>query len=137
MLLSLTFLIVAVMELLQDFLHLLRNRQTKMGCVFQKADTFIGDVEENNRRSQHTAVTDDIGIQDVCHADHRKNQHLSTNALKSDRTGKVLVHHSTHDSRDIIHNHENNQSVKQTVKPTEKPAEPTTDGGKDDLNGVP
>ena len=50
------------MELLQDILHLLRNRQTEVGCVFQKAHALIGEIEENNRRSEYTAVTDDIGI---------------------------------------------------------------------------
>lgn len=43
----------------------------------------IGKIEENNCRSKYTAVTDNIGIQNMCDAHQSENQHLTADALKA------------------------------------------------------
>lgn len=49
------FLLTSVMQLLQHLMELRRNRKSQISSVLNKAQTFIGDIEENDRCSQHTA----------------------------------------------------------------------------------
>ena len=66
------------MQLCQDILHLLRDRQSQVGCIFQKAHTFIGDVEENHSRAEYAAIANDMGVQDMPDTDQCKNCLLYT-----------------------------------------------------------
>ena len=50
------------MELRQNLFQLLRNRQTDMGGIFQKAHALIGNIEEDHRRPQRIPRTDHLRV---------------------------------------------------------------------------
>ena len=55
----------SVLELLQDFLHLLRHREPQVRRVLQKAHALVGEVKEDDRRAKDAACADHLHIQDV------------------------------------------------------------------------
>ena len=71
------------MELLQNSLKLLRDRQPEMTGVLQKAHTFIGEIKEDNGCAQDSDLPNHLNIDDVGNADESKNEHLSADALES------------------------------------------------------
>ena len=57
------------MELFQNSLKLLWNRQPEMTGVLQKAHTFIGEIKEDNGCAQDSLLPDHLHIDDVGNAD--------------------------------------------------------------------
>ena len=51
-------ILIAVMQLLQHILELLRNRQTQMPRVFQHRHALVRAIEEQHRRAERAAVAD-------------------------------------------------------------------------------
>jgi hypothetical protein len=68
---------ITVMQLLQYFLQLSRNRKPKVGSIFNQGQTFIRDVEEDDRRPQDTDLSEHIDVDDVCDADQNEDQYLA------------------------------------------------------------
>ena len=108
-----------------------------MGCIFQKAHTFIGDVEENHSRAEYAAIANDMGVQDMPDTDQCKNQRLAADTFKAHGTGQVFVYNGAHDACDVINHHKGQKRKKQTVTATKEIAKPASDGGEDELNDVP
>ena len=65
------------MELLQHRFQLFRDRQSEVRGVLRKAHALIRDVEEDHRRAQYAARTNDLHIEDVGDPDEQENQHLA------------------------------------------------------------
>ena len=76
-------------------------------------------------------------IHNVCNADHKENQHLTADSLKTDCTGQLLVTDCTHHSRDIINHHKRKQCIKQAVTSAKEIAEPSPDCRKYKLYRIP
>ena len=62
-------------------LQFLRNEKPHLRCVLDDRDSFIRDVEENHGRAQDAAATDDVGIEDIRHADKGEDADLLANPL--------------------------------------------------------
>ncbi|NCB08713.1 MAG: TlpA family protein disulfide reductase [Bacteroidia bacterium] len=77
-------ILIAVMQLLEYILELLRNRQTQMPRVFQHRYALIGAVEEQHRRAQRAAVADQVSIHDVPDADQYEDQHFLGDTAKAE-----------------------------------------------------
>lgn len=77
------FLLTSVMQLLQHLMELRRNRKSQISSVLNKAQTFIGDIEENDRCSQHTAGSDHLRIQQMPDTNQCKDQTLPADPLDS------------------------------------------------------
>ena len=70
------FLLAPVMQLLQHLMKLPRNRKPQIRCILHKAQAFVGDVEENDRGSEHTCFTENVRIQQVSDTYQRKDQNF-------------------------------------------------------------
>ena len=57
------------MELFQNALQLIWDRQPEMTGVLQKAHTFIGEIKEDNGCTQDSDLPDHLYIDDVGNAD--------------------------------------------------------------------
>ena len=66
------------MQLFEYVFQLFRYRQPEIRCVFYKGETFIGKIEEYNRRPKDSCLTEDMGIKDMPDSNQRKNEHLAT-----------------------------------------------------------
>lgn len=75
-----------VVQLLQNELQLFRDWKFQSSGIFQKGNTFVRNVEEDNRSTQHTTYTDDLHIQNVCNTDQNKDQHLPADSPESNFT---------------------------------------------------
>ena len=53
------------MELLQHLVQFRRNRKSQICCVLHQRQAFIGDIEENDRRSEHAAAPDHLRIKQI------------------------------------------------------------------------
>ena len=103
------------MELLQNGLQLLRDRQAEVRGVFHEADAFIGNVEENNCRAQDTAGADHLRVESVPDAHQQEDQNLAADTLKADLAGELLVTESTHHTGDIVYGHKGQKGIQQAV----------------------
>ena len=65
------------MQLLQHLVKLSRNRKSQICRILYKAQTFIGNIEENDRGSEHTGFSENVRIQKMPNANQRKDQNLS------------------------------------------------------------
>lgn len=54
------FLLIPVVQLLQNGLQLVRDRQADVGRVFQQTQALVGEVEGNYRTTQCTAGADSV-----------------------------------------------------------------------------
>ena len=108
-----------------------------MSCVFQNADTFIGNVEEDDRCTKNTARADDVSIKNTANANEQENQHLSTDTFEADLAGECVITNGTHDASDIVDGYKCDECVEQSIPTSEEVAEPAANAGKDELNRVP
>ena len=108
-----------------------------MRGVLRERYTLVGDVEEDHRCAKDAARAYDLHIEDVGDPHEQKNKHLAADTFEADLAGELLVSHSAHDARDVVHGHENHKSDKQAGTAAEEVAEPSADCRKDELNGVP
>ena len=58
-----------------------------MCCIFKQADSFIGNIEKDNRRAKNTAGADDMNIEYIGDAYKQENQHLSADAFEANLAG--------------------------------------------------
>ena len=121
------------MQLLQYFLQLSRNRKPKVGSIFNQGQTFIRDVEEDDRRPQDTDLSEHIDVDDVCDADQNEDQYLAADAAKADRRGEFFVADRTHDAGDVVANDKDQQRDKQSVAAAKEITNPTADCSKNKL----
>ena len=55
-------------------------------CVLDDGDSFIRDVEEDHRRAQDASAADNVGIEDIRHADKGEDADFLANPLEADST---------------------------------------------------
>ena len=55
-----------------------------MCCVLRQRQTFIGQVEEDDRRAEHSRMAEYLNINDVSDAYQQEDQHLAADSLKAD-----------------------------------------------------
>jgi hypothetical protein len=125
------------MKLFQDILQLSRNGQAQMGGVLHDADTLVGQVEENDCGTQHTALTENIDIYNVSDAHQGEDQHFTADALKANGTGELLVGDGSHDACDVVDYRKGNQRIQKAINPTQEPTEEATESGEGNLNARP
>ena len=125
------------MKLFQDFLQLFRDRQSQMGRVLQNADTLIGQVEENDCGTQHTAFAKHIDIHNVANAHHSENQNLTADTLETNGTGEVLIGDGAHDAGDVVDYRKGNQRIQKAVNTTQELSKEATESGECNLNARP
>lgn len=86
----------AVVQLLQHCLQLVWDRQAEMGCVFDKGDAFIGEIEEDDSRAHNAAAANHLRVNDMTDAHQQENQHLAADTLEADLAGEILVNDGAH-----------------------------------------
>ena len=86
-----------------------------MSCIFKKAHTFIGNVEEDDCCSKDTACADDLYIKNVRNPNEQENQHLSADTFEADFTGKRVIADGAHDTGNVINDHERDECIKQAI----------------------
>lgn len=64
--------------------------------VLQKRDAFVGQVEEDHRRAEHSLLTQHIHVHQVADAHQHEDEHLPTDALEAHGAGQLLVHDGAH-----------------------------------------
>src|SRR5574344_2535323 len=119
---------ITVMQLLQSFLQLSRNRKSKVGSIFNQGQTFIRDVEEDDCRPQDTSLSEYIDVEDVCDADQNEDQHLAADAAKADRRRELLVVDCAHDTGDVVADDKDQQRIEQAVATAKEVAKPASNG---------
>ncbi len=102
--------------------------------IFENADTFIGNVEEDDCCTKDTARADDMKVKDAANAYEQENQNLSTDTFEANLAGKGVIADSAHDAGDVVDDHKGNECVEQAVPASEEVAEPATNAGEDKLN---
>ena len=70
------------MKLCKNVLHLLRDRQTQMGGVFQQGYALIGQVEADHCAAQSAAVAYDMKIDNMRDPYQKNNEYLLQMPLK-------------------------------------------------------
>ena len=125
------------MELLQDFLQLFRDRQSQVCGILHDADALVGQVEEDDCGTQHTALTENIDIYNVSDAHQGEDQHFTADALKANGTGELLVGDGAHDACDVVDYRKGNQRIQKAINPTQEPTEEATESGEGNLNARP
>ena len=125
------------MELCQHHFHLLRNGQPQMSGVFQQAQTFIGNIKENDRSPQYASGANDLYVKNVGDPHEDKNQHLPADAFKTHFAGQLFITDRTHHSCDIVRHHKGQQRIQQAVTTAKILAKPAPDSCKIELNRVP
>lgn len=103
------------MQLFQNRLDGFRHRQTEVCGILQKRYAFVGNVEEDDCGSKHTARTDDIHIQDVGNAYEQEDQHLAADTTETYFTGKCVVVDGTHDTCEVVDDYKSDQCVQETI----------------------
>ena len=73
----------AVVQLLQHCLQLVWDRQAEMGCVFDKGNAFIGEIEKDDSRAQDAATANHLRVNNMTDAHQKENQHLAADALEA------------------------------------------------------
>ena len=112
------------MELYQDVLELIRNRQADVRRVLKQAQPFVRQIEEDHRAAQRAAGADHMDVHDVGHAHQHEDEHLLEDAPKAHGAGQLLVHNGAHDARDVVEHHEYQKRDHQAVHAAHKVPKP-------------
>ena len=123
-----------VMQLSKDCLELFRNGQTQPGSIFEYGNTFIGQVEADHCAAQGFVGADHIQVDNVRHAHQHDDQHLLEDALEADGRRQLLVHDGTHDARDVVQRHQDDQRSHKAINTSNEIAEPAAKSGYGNLN---
>ena len=78
------------MQLGKDLAELVRDRQSKVGGVFQQAQAFIAQVEADDGPPQDGPAADYMCVDDVGHTDQHQDQHLFADAFEANGAGQLL-----------------------------------------------
>lgn len=81
----------AVVQLLQHCFQLVWDRQSEMGCVLNKGNAFIGEIEEDDSRAQDAAAANHLRVNNMTDAHQQENQHLAADAPKAHLAGQGLI----------------------------------------------
>jgi len=58
-------LVFGAFQLFQNIPELLRHRKSNQSRILQNADSLVGQIEENDRSADGTAVSDDLLVDDT------------------------------------------------------------------------
>ena len=84
------------MQLLQNELQFLRNREPKVRGIFQQGNAFVREIEEDHGCTQRRPGANYMGIQNVSNTHQHENDHLPRNPAKSDSRRQSFVLNGTH-----------------------------------------
>ena len=115
-------------QLRQDVLQLLRDRQSNVSRVLQQGESLIAQVEANHCAAQCAARAYDMHIHDVGDADEYQDGNLLEDTPEANGAGELLVQNRAHDAGQIVKRHEDNQGNHQSVHTSQKVTEPAADG---------
>ena len=82
-----------------------------MSGIFENADAFIGNVEEDDCSTKDTARADDVRIKNAANANEQENQHLSTDTFEAYFAGEGVITNGAHNTRDVVDDHEGDKCV--------------------------
>ena len=104
-------------EARERLLEFLGYGQAEAGGVFDEADAFVGDVEEDHRGSQHAAFFEDVDVEEVSEADEDEDEDFAADAFEADRAGNLMVHDGAGQAGYVVGDDEGEQGVEEAVPP--------------------
>src|SRR5699024_9941641 len=105
--------------------------------VFQERDTLIGQVEENHRRAQSTALSQHIHVHQIADTHQYEDEYFPADALETNGAGQLLVRDGAHHAGDVVHQYKGNQCVKKTIHAAQVPPQETAKNREHQLDASP
>ena len=101
-----------------------------MSGVFCQRQTLIGQIEKDDRRSEHSRLAEHLNINDVSNADKHEDEHFAADAFEAHFAGQLLIDDGAHNTSDIVADSKDNQGNQQPVTSSKEVAQPSSDSGK-------